>query len=256
MNEQMQEPVQEIVQEVVQEVNTVEPVIHDDGGAQMGAETQVATENMGEMPEPNRQEYNWRQANESLSRMKEEKNQMQQQLNVLNNFVHQQQMAQQSQQQPQQDQGFFKGREKDDLSSVGDVEGYVDNRVNTAVGQKTKEFELIIDELQVKAKDPNFKQKIETYQQFLTPAQKQAIMQSNNPWSDAYSAVVNSAAYYKDQISQQQSPSAKRISDNMQKPGSVSSVGSSASLRSAEKWENYSDAELIRLGDRYANGGS
>lgn len=249
----MEEEVQ--TQEVTQEVNTVELVSHVDDGIQMGAETQVATENMGEMPEQNRQEYNWRQANESLSRMKEEKNQMQQQLHVLTNYVQQHQQAQQAQQTPQTEQGFFQGREKDDLSSIGDIEGYVNTYVNDLVGQKTKEFQLTIDELQVKAKDPNFKQTIETYQQFLTPAQKQAIMQSNNPWSNAYEAVVNSAAYYKDQISKQQSPSAKRISDNMQKPGSLSSVGSSASLRSADKWENYSDAEIIRLGDQYAQGG-
>ena len=110
--------------------------------------------------------------------------------------------------------------------------------------------------MQVQSKDPNFKQKIETYQQFLTDAQKQAILHSQKPWSDAYDAVVNSAAYYKDQISQQQSPSSKRISDNSQKPGSLSSVGSSASLSRSTSWENYSDAELVRMGDNYANGGS
>lgn len=244
-----------MTEEQAQETNTVEPISQVDAGAEMGVESQVATENMGEMPEANRQEYNWRQANESLSQMKQEKDQMQQQLHVLTNYVQQHQQAQMAQQAPQPEQGFFQGREKEDLSSIGDVEGYVNTYVDKQVGQKTREFQLTIDELQVKAKDPNFKQTIETYQQFLTPAQKQTIMQSSNPWSEAYNAVTATAGYYKDQISQQQSPSAKRISDNMQKPGSVSSVGSSASLRQAEKWENYSDAELIRLGDQYAMGG-
>ncbi|MDB4726208.1 hypothetical protein OAF54_02135, partial [bacterium] len=247
-----------MMEEHIQETTTVEQPSHVDGGEQSGAEnTQVAAENVGEMPEANRQEYNWRQANESLSTMKAENAAMRQQVQMLTNFANQSQQINQQQQQPQQT-GYFHGREKEDLSSVGDVEAYVDN----ALGAKTKEFQQTIqqlqlqnDQMQLQAKDPEFKQKIETYQQYLTDAQKQAIVNSSKPWSDAYDAVVNSAAYYRDQISQQQSPSAKRISDNSQKPGSLSSVGSSASLSRSSSWENYTDADLIRMGDNYANGG-
>lgn len=244
-------------EQIAQENTTVEQASHVDGGEQSGAESQVAAENQGQMNEASGQEHNWKQANESLSTMKAENAAMRQQVQMLTNFATQAQQVNQQQQQQQQP-GFFQGREKEDLSSVGDVEGYVER----ALGAKTKEFQETIqqmqiqnDKMQVHARDPEYKQKIEAYQQYLTDAQKQAIVNSSSPWSEAYDAITSNAAYYRDQISQQQSPSARRISDNTQKPGSLSSVGNSASLSRSTSWENYSDSDIINMGDNFANGG-
>ena len=231
----------EVMQETAQE--TVAQSYDD--GSNMGVDTQVATEMDNAQPEQ-RQEYNWRAANESLSRMKDENNGLRNELNQLKGYVSSLVNAQQP-----QDQGFFQGREKDDLLSVGEVESYV----STVVGKKERELNSTIDMLQVQGRDPEFRQKIEAYQQYLTESQKRAILQSTNPWSDAYEAVVNSAAYYKDQITKQNDPKAQRIMQNASKPASLSSMGSAASLDRSGHWENMSDEQIIAMGDSFARGG-
>lgn len=244
-----------------QEVNIAVENNHVDGGKQSGEEmSQVAVGNSGEMPKATNQDYNWKQANEALSSMKADKHEMAKQLHSLTSLVTQLQEQNKGQQ-----QSYFHDREKADIPNIEDVEGYVKNIVGAkekefdektrAFNEKTREFQLKLDEMNVKAVNPDFKETIERFQPYLSDSQKKVIINSETPWSDAYNAVVNSAAYYKDQISKQQSPGAKRISDNSQKIGSLSSVGNSASLSRSTSWENYSDEELIRMSDNFANGG-
>jgi len=216
---------------------------HVDGGEMSGENTQVAAENGSY---ESAQDHNWKQANETLSKMKEENSQLRDQLYALQNQVSNFAQPQQS-----QEQNFFGDKEASDYAEISDLQRYV----NDVVGKKEREMQSTIDMVQVQAKDPDFKKKIETYQKYLTKSQKQAIMNSSTPWSDAYEAVVNSAAYYKDQLAEASNPSAQRIANNMSKPGSVAGMGSSASLNRASQWENMSDAEIIAMGDSYAMGG-
>jgi len=216
---------------------------HVDDGQMSGENSQVAAEM--ESNAESAQDHNWRQANETLSKMKEENSLLRDQLYALQNQVS-------SFSKPQNnEQNFFGDKDLSDYAELSDVQRYV----NDVVGKKEKEMQSTIDMIQVQAKDPNFKKKIETYQKYLTNSQKQAIMSSQTPWTDAYEAVVNSAAYYKDQLAESSNPSAQRIANNMSKPGSLAGMGSSASLNRASQWENMSDAEIIAMGDSYAMGG-
>jgi len=219
-----------------------------DAGEQMGVNHGVAThETVTHEPqqEVSQNEINWRQANEALSQMKEEKARLAGELQALKAYMAQSQQPQQAQ------KSYFDGRERDDYANIHDVESYVNN----ALGAKAQEFKSTIEQLQLQAKDPNYKSVIEKYQQHLSPAMKDLILRSENPWTTAYEAVTNSAAYYRDQLSSQQHPDARRITENARKPQTVSGVSQASSLSEASRYENMSDDELIAMGNRFARGG-
>jgi len=219
-----------------------------DAGEQMGVNHEVAThETVTHEPsqEVSQNEINWRQANEALSQMKEEKARLAGELQALKAYMAQSQQPQQAQ------KSYFEGRERDDYANIHDVESYVNN----ALGAKAQEFKSTIEQLQLQAKDPNYKSVIEKYQQHLSPAMKDLILRSENPWTTAYEAVTNSAAYYRDQLSSQQHPDARRITENARKPQTVSGVSQASSLSEASRYENMSDDELIAMGNRFARGG-
>jgi uncharacterized protein YdcH (DUF465 family) len=219
-----------------------------DVGAQMGVTHEVATHETvshEQQPQVSQNEINWRQANEALSQMKDEKARLAGELQALKSYIAQSQQPQQAQ------KSYFDGRERDDYANIHDVEAYVNN----ALGAKTQEFKATIEQLQLQAKDPHYKSVIEKYQQHLSPAMKDLILRSENPWTTAYEAVTNSAAYYRDQISSQQHPDARKILDNSRKPQTVSGVSQASSLSEASRYEHMSDDELIAMGNRFARGG-
>lgn len=232
---------EEIEQETVENVAPV-----DEGHQQSGEMDQVAADNVEhqEQSQQSQQEINWRQANEALAQMKEEKARLAGELEALKSMYYQK--PQQEEQKP----SFFNGRERDDYAQIADLESYVSNVKN----QVSQEVRQELEHVQLKAIDPNYKQTIEKYSKTLPQSVREQLARTGS-WVTAYETVTNSAAYYRDQLASQQHPNAQKIMDNAQKPRTLSGVSQASTLSEASRYEQMSDADIIAMGDRYARGG-
>lgn len=241
----MTEEYTESTEQFEQSVEQTAPV--DGGQQQSGVMDQVAVGHVEQQEpayeQPSQQDVNWKQANEALAQMKEEKARLAGELEALKSMV-----AQPRQEQPR---SYFDGRERDEHPNISDLEIYVNN----VVGQKSKEVKQQLEQVQLKGMDPNYKQTIEKYSKHLPQSLKEQIAMSETPWLTAYEAVTSSAAYYRDQISQQQHPNAQKIAENQRKPKTLSGVSQASSLSEASRYEAMSDEEIIAMGNKYANGG-
>jgi len=149
-------------------------------------------------------------------------------------------------QQQQKAQSLFEGREEDDILTVADLK--------KALKQQDTEYQQKISELSIKSQYSDYTDVVEKYGKQLPDAIKQAIINAPNPHEVAYLACKESAAYYKDQLMSNKHADAKKASDNLNKPGSASSVGGSGVLSKASIYENMSDAELIARSENIIRG--
>lgn len=142
-------------------------------------------------------------------------------------------------------------RDKDALASVGDI----DERTKRLLDKQAREFNDKFADLSMRARDPNYKKTIETYANTLTESQKQAAMMSGNPLETAYDMVVNSKAYYLDQMKNNSHSNTRQAERNLLKPGSSGNVGNQGAFGFLTEYKRMSPQERLALGDRYAQGG-
>lgn len=192
----------------------------------VGENTQVATEKASNV------EINWQRANEALKAQSQELRQLRAELDSYRTA--------------QQHQKGFKGKDKDDIPTYGELEEFVSERERT--------YQASLQELKTKSQFPDFDSVVTKYGKNLPESMKRAILNSPDPHLAAYEACKSSDAYYKDQLANTQHNDAKRVADNLQKPGSASAAGTSAALGKASYYESLSEREILEMSNRFMRG--
>lgn len=208
---------------------------HDDG-----RESEVAAHETGsedsKPQDDSAQDRNWRAARESKRQQDQRILELERQIDAMSK---------------PRDADPWSERDKDALVSVGDL----DERTQRLLDKQSRDFNEKFADLSMRARDPNYKKVIETYANTLTDSQKKAAMQSSNPLETAYDMVVNSKAFYLDQMKSSSHSNARQAERNLQKPASVGAVGNQGALGFAAEYKRMSPEERLALGNRYAQGG-
>lgn len=205
------------------------PVVEE----QSGAEIQDAAE-------PSDQDINWKKARETLSEQSNELKALRAELASLKT---------QQGQSPKTEQiakDLLDGRDDDDLLTVKDF--------RKSFSEKERVYQQQIAELQIRSQYPDFDEVVNKYGTTLSEIEKNAILNSNDPYAAAYTICKKAEKYEKAEQPQGRHSDAIKATKNLQKPGSASSVGGAAALSEASKYENMSDDDILALSYKISHG--
>ena len=194
-------------------------------------ETGEMAQDAAEKPSP--VEINWQRANETMKAQSHELRALRAELD-------------QYKQTTMQKQPLINDKSDDDIYTAGEIK--------KVLAERDKAYQAHIQELSIKSKYSDYDGVIEKYGKQLPESVKQAILSSNNPHLAAYEACKSSEAYYKDSLTSTQHADAKKVTANLSKPGSASSVGNAGALGKASYYEGLSEGEILDLSNRYLRG--
>jgi hypothetical protein len=135
----------------------------------------------------------------------------------------------------------FEGLDEGDVLTVGDFKKLTSNLSN--------QFKVSIEELKMAQKHPDYQ---EVIQKYLPDVLKQNpgiqnTLQTTQDYELAYYLAKNSESYRKENKKSKQSADAKRIVENSQKAGSLSSMGSTSPISQAKRYKDMPDKEFREL---------
>lgn len=218
---------QEILREV--QVGTTQPADHQ--------EVEVA-------PQPSQQELNFKALREEVDRIKAERDEFRQNLDLLRANVQQQQQPPT----PQEKKKFLDGLADNDVPNVAEI--------RQAFEQREAEYQMRIEELQVQQQHSDYAEVLEKYTAPLLkqkPHLAEGIYGARNKALYAYE-LGKMAQSQQQPIQQTQtaSPSetAQRIVENARKPGNLANVGGQSVLSKADYYATMSDAEFAKLASK------
>lgn len=207
---------------------------------QMGAQAETVA--VSQEQESQAENPNWKAAREAMAQQKQELENVKQQNALLQRWATQQDSVQQQVAQPASP---FEGLNKDDVVTVGDLEGVF----NKALEQKEQVFNQKIATLEKKQKLYESRSQYENYDEVVrntmkkaesNPALARAIASSENPHLLAYELGKPDTAK-----AVQQKADGQRILENAQKPGSVSQASTGgAALSGVDHIMGLSDADF------------
>lgn len=127
----------------------------------------------------------------------------------------------------------------DDVLTYGEAKKYLDS-----IQQGYKQS---VEELRMQQAHPDYADIVKNYlpdvlQQ--NPELREDLQAARNPYKLAYLLAKKSDRYLAEQQQLKKSDKATRILENSQKPGSLSSIGSTAPVTSHKNWKSMSDAEF------------
>ncbi len=132
----------------------------------------------------------------------------------------------------------FDGLSEDDVLTVKDLK--------RALGQKEKEFQMTIQELQMTQKYPDYQQIVTQYLPEVlkqNPGLRESLTKSQD-YELAYYLAKNSDAYKTQSKSAKKNADAERIVQNANRAGSLSSVGQTSPISEAKRFKDMSDDEF------------
>ena len=191
----------------------------------------IKEETDGAGQELSQSEINWKEANKLMAAQRE-------QIQLLQGQLHKS---------PKKEKSYFGEKDDSDIPKYSEIEEALKKQEQVSLGLRT--------ELEATRQHPDVHQIVEKYGKQLPQAVAKACLQAEDPWSAAYEACINSAAYYKDQnAGNKKSENAAKAKANMQKPGSASQAGTSGVLSEANKYLSMSEEDLLELANKYALG--
>jgi hypothetical protein len=196
---------------------------------------------VAEQPEsetPTAKEINFRRLEEARDSERDGRVKAEQELAVMRDRMNRVEQANKGPAKPE--------REKDDLLSYGDYD-------QDMTAREQKYHDRMV-KLEAKVNAPDLDAVINKYGKQLNQAVAQACMRADNPYLAAYEACKSSEAYYKDQLSGQHHEYAKKAESNAKKPRNPAMVGGKGSLGNGKDYAKMSNAELLRMGDRFRQG--
>lgn len=200
-----------------------------------GDNTQAAAEEQS-----SDQDKNWAEARKTMSEQSE-------MIKNLKGELEQLKGSNMTRQEKQEIKDLFGDRDDDDLPTVGEI--------RRLKAEMQKEWQAKEAMLEAKTRYPDMDNVINKYGKQLPDSVKRAIIYSENPHLAAYEACINSQAYYKDQLADNQHRDAKRAEENLKKPGNASAAGGAGALSKAGYYENMDVNELLAMSDRFIRGG-
>ena len=191
------------------------------------------------------QELNFRALREEISRIKTDRDDLKQNLEILRaNVV-------QKPQEPSPETTMFKGLRKDDIPNVEDIE--------RVFKEREEAYQARIEELQVAQQHPDYAEVMEKH---LTPLLKQkphlveGIQGAKNKALFAYELAKMAQNQRQAEVAPpieaptQKSSNAQKIVENARKPGTLSQTGGQSVLSKADYYATMSDAEFWSMAQK------
>jgi len=151
-----------------------------------------------------------------------------------------------SQQQKQQQQA----RVQDDFAGLDDNELVTVGEYKKHTARMADQFKMTLAEMQMAQKHPDYQQVITKYLPDVlkqNPRLRQTL-ESTQDYELAYHLATNSEAYRSDKdMGANKSADAKRIVENAERAGSLSSMGTTAPVADAKRYKDMSDSEFRKL---------
>jgi len=174
----------------------------------------------------------------ALQAERQQRQQLQEQLRMMQDHVELLRSNQVQQKPQQKDQ--FADLSDDDVLTVGQAKKFVSD-----LGQKQK---LEVEELKMATQFPDYAETVKKYLPEVikeNPELRDAIMNAPNPYRTAYTLAKKSDAYLKER-GLEKTPEAKKVVEQQQRAGNLSSVGAVSPASQVSGWKNMSDAEFMK----------
>ncbi len=191
--------------------------------------------------EPSQQELNFKALREEVDRIKGEKEELRQNLELLRANFQQQQPPAVSQPEP-----------KKFLEGMGDHEVPNVSEIRKAFEQREADYQMRLEELQVQQSHPDYAEVLEKYTAPLLkqkPHLAEGIYGARNKALFAYE--LGKMAQGQQQIvpveKTQPSVTAQKIVENAKKPGSIAQAGGQSVLSKADYYATMSDQEFMKM---------
>lgn len=179
----------------------------------------------------------------ALQAERRERQQMQEQMKMLQDHVSLMQANQQPAQQPQNE---YEGMSDDDVLTVGEAKRFMQ--------QYKQETSTAVEELRVLQKYNDYNEVIREYLPQVikdNPALKATLQNDPNRYELAYYLAKNSDQYRNRDQGQKANEQAERLLKNAKTPVSLSAVGGNAPTQQPSAYKNMSDAEFLKLANRH-----
>lgn len=195
-------------------------------------------------PQPSQQELNFKALREEVDRIKAERDEFRQNLELLRANVQQQQQPPS----PPEKKKILDGLADSDVPNVSEI--------RQAFEQREAEYQMRLEELQVQQQHSDYAEVLEKYTAPLLkqkPHLAEGIYGARNKALFAYE-LGKMAQAQQQPIPQKQSASpsetAQRIVENARKPGNLANVGGQSVLSKADYYATMSDAEFAKLASK------
>ncbi len=178
----------------------------------------------------------------ALQAERRERQQLQEQMKMLQDHVS---LMQANQQQPAQKQDEMAGLSDDDVLTVGEAKKFL--------GKIQHNYQTSVEELRVQQKYPDYNETVTKYLPDVVaknPALKTTLQNDANRYELAYFLAKNSDSYRNEHKEEKKSTDAQRIVENSQKAGSLSAVGSTAPQSQISNYKNMSDSDFMKMANR------
>lgn len=136
----------------------------------------------------------------------------------------------------------FNGLTDNDVLTVGEAKKFMQDF--------SRKQELAVEELRMSQANHDYDEVVRKYLPEVLktdPDLKDVIMNAPNPYKIAYHLAKRSDSYLKDQSNSSRSPEAKQAVQNLNRPGNLSSVGSTSASSQASQYKNMSDKDFKAL---------
>jgi hypothetical protein len=176
----------------------------------------------------------------ALQAERQQRQQMQEQLRMMQDHV-ELLRTNQTMQPKQQQKDQFGELSDDDVLTVGQAKKFVSH-----LGQQQK---AEVEELKMATQYPDYAETVKKYLPEVikeNPELRDAIMNAPNPFRTAYILAKKSDSYLKEK-GLERSPQAQKVSQQQQRAGSLSAVGSASPASSAGGYKNMSDSEFQKV---------
>jgi len=139
----------------------------------------------------------------------------------------------------------YAGMSDDDVLTVGEAKKFL--------GKIQQNYQTSVEELRVQQKYSDYNDVVTKYLPDViakNPALKTTLQNDPNRYELAYYLARNSDSYRAANHEARKSTEAQRIIDNGQRPGTLSSVGSTSPQSQVSSFKNMSDAEFMKIANK------
>jgi hypothetical protein len=178
----------------------------------------------------------------ALQAERRERQQLQENLKLMQDHMS---LLQANNQKTQQSQDDFNGLSDNDVLTVGEAKKFMQ--------QFSRQQELQVEELKMAQTHKDYDEVVRKYLPEVLktdPDLRDVITNAPNPYKAAYYLAKRSDSYLQEQRKQSRSPEAKQAVQNLNRAGNLSSTGSTASSSAASIYKNMSDKEFAELAYR------
>jgi hypothetical protein len=173
----------------------------------------------------------------ALQAERRERQQLQENLKLLQDHV----SLLQAQKPKQQEPDALDSLSDNDVLTVGEAKKFIQNF--------SREQKLAVEELKMSQTHPDYNEVVRKYLPDVLkndPELKDVITNAPNPYKAAYHLAKRSDSYLQDQREKQRSPEAQKAVQNLSRAGNLSSVGHSSSGVPGSNYKTMSDADFMK----------